>query len=415
MKKCTTKKSVGKGTNCKPPKPYPGFPLTPHNGGKWMKKIRGKLHYFGRWGKTVDGMMERIPGDGWEEALSIYKAQAEALHAGRIPRSTSGGFLVKDLCNGFLISKQRMVDSGELAKRTFHEYYKTCDRLIATFGSNRLVEDLASDDFEKLRADVAKTWGPYRLADAVQKTRTIFKWAYESGLMDRPVRFGPNFKKPSQAVMRKHRSNSEDKLFSAEEIRTLYDAALPQLKAMILLGINCGFGNSDCAALPQKALDLDGGWVRFDRPKTGIARRAPLWPETVVAIRAALAIRPAPENPRDKGLVFLTRFGNPWVRVRDDGKQAAINSVTLEFGKLLKKCDMNRGGVGFYSLRHSFRTVADAVRDQTAIRLIMGHTDASIDARYVERIDDDRLQTVVECVRTWLGLPWVEKAKGGAA
>jgi hypothetical protein len=45
---------------------------------------------------------------------------------------------------------------------------------------------------------------------------------------------------------------------------------LQHLKAMILLGINCGFGNSDCAALPQKPLDLDGGWVRFDRPKTGI-------------------------------------------------------------------------------------------------------------------------------------------------
>ena len=136
--------------------------------------------------------------------------------------------------------------------------------------------------------------------------------------------------------------------------------------------------------------------------------------ETVAAIRKGLEIRPAPADPRDKGLVFLTRFGNPWVRVCDDGKKAAINSVTLEFSKLLKTCDIQRTGVGFYSLRHSFRTVADGVRDQTAIRLVMGHTDASIDARYVERIDDDRLQTVTEYVRQWLGLPGEEKTKGGA-
>ncbi|HXD84849.1 MAG TPA: hypothetical protein VN641_00035, partial [Urbifossiella sp.] len=30
-------------------KPYREFSLTPHRGGKWMKKIRGNIYYFGRW------------------------------------------------------------------------------------------------------------------------------------------------------------------------------------------------------------------------------------------------------------------------------------------------------------------------------------------------------------------------------
>ena len=70
---------------------------------------------------------------------------------------------------------------------------------------------------------------------------------------------------------------------------------------MILLGLNCGFGNSDCATLPRSALDLDGGWVNYHRPKTGIARRVPLWPETVEALHEALAKRPEPKNPADAG------------------------------------------------------------------------------------------------------------------
>lgn len=34
------------------------------------------------------------------------------------------------------------------------------------------------------------------------------------------------------------------------------------------LGINCGFGASDLANLPQAALDLDGGWANYPRSKS---------------------------------------------------------------------------------------------------------------------------------------------------
>jgi len=39
-----------------------------------MKKIWGQLIYFGNWGRRVNGKMERMPDDGWQNALEIYKA-----------------------------------------------------------------------------------------------------------------------------------------------------------------------------------------------------------------------------------------------------------------------------------------------------------------------------------------------------
>lgn len=62
----------------------------------------------------------------------------------------------------------------------------------------------------------------------------------------------------------------------------------------MLLAVNCGFGNSDCGTLPLSAIDLKGCWINCHRPKTGVNRRCPLWPETVTAIKAALASRPEP-------------------------------------------------------------------------------------------------------------------------
>jgi hypothetical protein len=72
----------------KPPKPYPEFPLTPHNSGAWMKKIMGKIHYFGKWAHRVNGNLLRVEGDGWKEALELYKVQADDQHAGRTPLQT---------------------------------------------------------------------------------------------------------------------------------------------------------------------------------------------------------------------------------------------------------------------------------------------------------------------------------------
>ncbi len=384
-----------RGSRPKPAKPRPDFPLFPHAAGVWAKKIRGKLHYFGPW-------------EDPEGAERKYDEQKEALHAGRKPREAAEGLTIKELVNQFLTAKLAARDAGELTPRSWLDYKAACDLLVSHFGKGRLVADLDPEDFAGLRKKMAKAWGPVTLGNVIQRMRVVFKFAWDNGLIDRPVRYGQGFKRPSKKTLRVHRAKQGAKLFTAEEVRALVQGALvvgddgpelvragPAMRAMILLGINCGFGNADCGNLPLSAVRLDTGWIDYPRPKTGIPRRCPLWPETVQAIREALAVRPGPKNAEDAGLVFVTRYGLPWA------KGIADSPVTKETAKLLKALGIG-GRRNFYALRHTFRTVADEVKDQPAADFIMGHEIPNMSAVYRETISDERLRAVADHVRAWL-------------
>jgi integrase len=375
-------------TSTKSEKPL--FPLFRHASGQWAKKIRGRTHYFG-----VDQTA----------ALAKYSTEREDLEAGRVPKPAEADALtVKDLVNRFLSAKLGLRDSGELSPRTWSDYYSMCERLIESLGRTRAVENLGSDDFDTLRRKLAKVRGPVSLGNEIQRIRTLFKFALDDGLIDRPVKFGAGFKKPSRKTLRAARHEAGSRVIDAQDLQKLLAKAGTNLKAMILLGLNCGFGQTDISCLPLKALDLKAGWVNFPRPKTAVPRRCPLWPETVKAVRAALKSRPAPNDAENRGIAFITRHGCRWVRVTArDGKLAVIaDSVNAVFQKLMNQCGVNRRGLGFYALRHTFRTIADGSKDQPAIDSIMGHVDESMGARYREGIDDQRLRDVVEVVRTWL-------------
>ncbi len=374
----------------RPDKPRPDFPLFPHATGRWAKKVRGKLVYFGPWSDP-------------DAALALWTSQKDDLLAGRRPRSKKDAFTVRDASNAFLTAKGRKLKAGELTERTFLEYRQMCARVIEAFGAGRSVDDLAADDFGELRARLASTRGPVALGGEVQRIRTLFKFAYDSSLIDRPVRFGTEFVKPSKKRMRQARQARAPKVFSAAEIRRMLEKATPPLKAMILLGINAGLGNGDCSCLPIGALDLEAGILDYPRPKTAIERRAPLWPETVDALRAVLSKRPTPKDEADAQLVFITKQGHRWSRFRGETR---IDAVGLEFGKLMDELGIRREYVGFYSIRHTFETIAGETGDQPAVDRIMGHERDDMATVYREWMKDERenarLRKVTDHVRNWV-------------
>lgn len=310
-----------------------------------------------------------------------------------------------DVCNSFLSFKNSMVSSGELSERSFHDYRKTAERLTKFFGRGTPVEELTPISFQDLRSSIAQTYGPTRLSTEVQRVRIIMRYAHESTMVPVPVAMGPNFKAAKKKVKREQRQKRPMRFLSAERMRLLMLNAPLQLRCLILLAMNCGFGQSDLARLTRSAIDLKTGWIKFPRPKTSVDRRIPLWPETIRLLEVVLPKRPETDDPNLEPLAFLTKKKRPLVHfVTKTG--SPVDSVGQAFGKLLRKLEIKDEGVNFYAIRHTFETVAGDTKDKDAIDALMGHAEMPDDmsAAYLEFVPDERKRAVVDHIRKWLGI-----------
>ena len=369
-------------------KPHPDFPLFCHKGtGRWCKKVRGKLKYFGYKKDDPDGQI----------AIAKWLDQKDELLAGRKPRDKSNCITLEGLIFSFLHHKEQRIESGELAQRTWDRYKSTGEMLATSLGRTRPADDFRQEDFDALRAKMAKRWGPIALGNEIQIVRSIFRYGVRSELLDKEPKFGVSFDKPSAKTLRLARAENGEQLFTADQIHSVMKLARPAMKAMILLGVNGGLGNTDVAELTEPAFDLSGGWLDYGRAKTGMPRRIPLWTETVAAVREAMKTRREPKNPDNAALLFIGARGESYV-----GNHKGYR-VTAEFSRLLKEAKI--AGRSFYDLRRTFQTIAEEKsKDLVAVKAIMGHapTAGDMSAIYRQRITDERLRDVVKGVRGWL-------------
>ena len=191
MPKPTLKRRAGKAE-----KPRPDFPLFPHAAGYWAKKVRQKLHYFGKVADDPKGTA----------ALEKWVEQKDDLLAGRTPRVIGDGLTIRELCNRFLTNRLAKMHAGELSPVTFADYHAVCEKIVKAFGGGRLVADLDASDFEGFRRTLAKGKSPVTLANEIQRSRVVFHYAEQNQLVSVAIRYGVEFRKPPRKVLRLKRT-----------------------------------------------------------------------------------------------------------------------------------------------------------------------------------------------------------------
>jgi hypothetical protein len=400
--------SVNVKRGAKPPKPYPEFPLFAHASGVWAKKIRGKLKYFGPWADH-------------DAALERYLKAKDYLYAGQAPPMQQSPATLNELVQRYLAGQLARADAGEITPRHYEDCRRDGKRVLGVLGRHRPAESLKPADFAKLRAAIAAGRKATSACSCVMRTRSIFAWGFSSHLLAVQADYGGQMSRPPARAIRAALNDRGRRTFPAAELRTLLKAAKkhPNLHSMIFLGINAGYGNTDCAELDFAHMRLKEGIVDLPRPKTGVARRAVLWPETVKALRAVLERRAemtrVPPELADR--VFVTRHRLPYVSRNAKGTE--LDAITTQFRKLMERCGVFKAGLGFYSLRRTCRTIMDETKDFPACDLVMGHIASDVGAphsvemadRYRGGISDARMKALADHVRTWLSGPGGSKGR----
>ena len=345
------------------------FPLTLHKTGQYCKKIRGKLYYF---------------GTDKQEALRRYQEQATYLHTGvgTMPARRDAGLSLRTLCNLYLDHQEPRRQIGDISPRHFYDQKNLLKGFVRHIGANRSILDVTTLDLQNYKKKLINAGkNPNTINNRMAAVKAVFHWAVDNEVMDK----SPNLK----ALKKVPSSKRSRQTFTPGQIGLLLEHGSVQMKAMIWLALNCGFGCTDCAQLTWRHLDLGRGRVSLPRGKTGIMRDLVLWPETIAAIESV---------PRRGDRVFNTKRGNSWVGpVSESGRNR--DTVSSEFSKLMQKAGIKmEKGVGFYTLRRTAATLAAQSQDPFAVQKLLGHADLKMATVYVQDVSE-QTDRVVNNVR----------------
>jgi integrase len=340
------------------------FPLTKHKTGQYCKKIKGKTYYFGS-----DKKM----------ALQRYLDQAAYLHGNHeyLKKQSNGSMTLKELCDMYLKYQFSKVQASAITARHHNDQVRSLSKLMSFIGHHRRIKDITTLDLQSYERKLQKCYNSaHRLNLHISIMKALFHWARKNDILEHV----PNV----NAISRGKIIHKQRIVFTSEEISKLLVIADTQMKAMIWLGLNCGFGCTDCSELQWKHLDLINGRVVLPRRKTGISRDLPLWPETIEVLK---------KIPRKGKLVFYTSRGNPFIRTilksDNDGheKYSTLNTISTKFSRLLKKSGLVfPKGTGFYTLRRTAATIAARSGDPFAVQRLLGHADLQMATRYVQDV-----------------------------
>ena len=311
---------------------------------------------------------------GADRDAAIERYHRMALGLAEVPKPVSAGPLsAKELANRFIATQQANWRNPETTLKGYSDWLK------------RFLEDHPRLQAEEFTVEMFAAWklslrqrgyAPVSINHFLKAVRAIFNFAEVTDLLARAPRLSrvknESLPRPEEA---------ERSIYTTPQIQQLVQTAKLQMRMMILLGLNCGFGQKDLQDLTWE--HFQGDRVTLSRSKTGVRQTFLLWPQTIQALAelrtarikliSRLAKRGRPRS--DDGHVFMTKYWRPWCK----------DAISLGFRQLCVKTGVPC--YGFYRLRHCASTAMASVAMPHVQRKFMRHTQVQQQVTYTHLAD----------------------------
>ncbi len=324
-------------------------------------------HYVTRSGRRI------YLGANREDALEKYHRMSLKLGASEKPSAVPAVISGKELANRFLEAQQANWRNPADTRRGYRDwlgrFLKDHPRLRA---GDFTVEMFATWKLSlKRRGYSAQSINHYLSA-----VRALFTFAEDADIIDHAPKLKRVRNDPKHGLTRGNK-----KLYTEKHLGRLLACGDIQMRLMVLLGINCGFGPKDIHDVEWT--DFYASRATLPRSKTGVCQTFALWPETLRAIdglrmhRGELIARMARRgwSRSDGGRLFITKFWRPWSK----------DAVAEQFRKLCAKAGVPC--YGFYRLRHCASTAISLVANPHVQRRFMRHSQLQQQVTYTHTPD----------------------------
>lgn len=257
----------------------------------------------------------------------------------------------------YQIKLRGRVAAGEIQSTSRQTAVKNV-RCAMTFLPSKLkMDNLTHEVVQAAKVKMLDKLGRRAVKNYMDGLHAMLAWFYDSD-------YGRGHEPPSEfkkvfSVRRASRTDVE--VYTFEQLRVMLDAATPRSRLYIMLGLNMGAYAADIGRLTLDEVNLDKGYVFWDRekePDNPFAVKHDLWPETLVLVRqfiqrAGTPPRPftdyrngKPEQIDASRLAFVSADGAPLYLVRQTG--SAKSTINETFKELNRK---TKGGWQMHNLR----------------------------------------------------------------
>jgi len=259
----------------------------------WFRYVDGKKIYLQKAKNKGDLKLYKIALKIWNQHPNNPDNQKNTVIKKKINKDSlrvdKRGLRPKDtivgLCDLYLAFQQNRANNNEITQSRI-EVIQWALKHFIKFCSTKAFRRNNSSDLNSQRLNgYKKRLQRYLDEDELSEksanmllaiAKQLIWWCYFNDLIKAEPKF-TNYLTPFR-----ERTNKQVKVYSIDDVRTLYDSvknwkSAKQLKLWMCLALNCGFTSSEIATLSYADIDFDGGVITKERIKTKMHSRWVLW------------------------------------------------------------------------------------------------------------------------------------------